>query len=310
MNIIKAYLKQLHEGEGNTIDIVWCAICYGASPNNYREFGFKKLSAKQRSTYVTNRLSEKMIKKYNKSEYVSLFEDKALFAEKFSEFFGRKWIRTEGMNKEGLLRFLHSVGNQVIYKPIGSAQGIGIRVYQEQDYDNIWEKIRELPSAIIEEWIPQHPIISAVYQDAVNCLRIITVYRDGITHFLAGGMTWGCGEKIANASATGIVSPVNFDTGVLEKPAADFKGNIYERHPYSSVPLVGFQLPYWNETKAMLRKAAAVVPQVGYVGWDIAITPTGPVLIEGNTTPGYKFYQIPAHMVNGIGNRKVYEQFL
>ena len=57
----------------------------------------------------------------------------------------------------------------------------------------------------------------------------------------------------------------------------------------------------------MLKKAAKEVPEVAYVGWDIAITPEGPVLIEGNTTPGYRYYQIPAHMQDNIGNKKRYE---
>lgn len=34
----------------------------------------------------------------------------------------------------------------------------------------------------------------------------------------------------------------------------------------------------------------------------------GPILIEGNTTPGYKYYQIPAHMDDKCGNTLIYEK--
>lgn len=123
-------------------------------------------------------------------------------------------------------------------------------------------------------------------------------------------MTWGNGKKIANASASGIVSPVNFETGILEKPAADFQGGYYHNHPITNANLVGIELPYWNEIKEMLISAAKEIPQVAYVGWDVAITPSGPILIEGNTTPGYRYYQIPQHMENKCGNRSVYEKCL
>ena len=73
---------------------------------------------------------------------------------------------------------------------------------------------------------------------------------------------------------------------------------------------MNIQLPYWKETLWMLEKAAAQIPQLGYVGWDVAITPDKPILIEGNTTPGYRYYQIPAHMENKCGNRRVYENCL
>ena len=178
------------------------------------------------------------------------------------------------------------------------------------DLEEVWNKTQNMPKAILEEWIQQHEELNAVYSDAVNCLRIITLYKDGKTHFLAGGMTWGNGMKIANASASGIVSPDNFNTGQLDKPAADFYGNCYSNHPITKAKLMGIKIPYWRETIKMLKKATALVPEVGYIGWDIAITPTGPIIIEGNTTPGYKYYQIPIHMDNKIGNKKRYKKWI
>lgn len=309
MSKVSEYLKQLNGG-GNAVDIIWCTLRYGASPNNYREFGFEKLNHSQRNTYVTNRLSRQMIKRFNDQSKIDVFENKVMFAQRFTEFFGRDWIASDGITLEELIRFSDDVGGKYIYKPVGNAQGLGIKVYENADAKKVFKEIKDSPPAILEGWITQHESLDTVYNDAINCLRIITVYKDCQTYFLAGGMTWGNGQKIANASASGIVSPVNFENGVLEKPAADFSGYVYSNHPISGYPLVGFQLPFWKETIEMLKEAAKVVPEVGYIGWDVAITPNGPIIIEGNTTPGYKYYQIPAHMDNGIGNKAVYANCL
>lgn len=308
--MIKSYINQLKtnsEGLFNCFDIICSGIIYGASPNNYKNFGFKELNHKQRATYVTNRISRKMIKTFNDPDYIDIFEDKIKFAERFSKYFGRTWISTKNLTYSSFLEFVKDK-DQIIYKPINNAQGQGIKVFKiEENPENIFNRIiAPKEDAIIEEWIEQHPVLSNIYSEAINCLRIITVYKNRQTFFLTGGITWGNGKKIANASASGIVSPVNFKTGILDKPAADFEGHVYEKHPITNVNLMNLKVPYWDETIEMLKRASSEIPQVGYVGWDIAITPNGPVLIEGNTTPGYKYYQIPAHMINKTGNKEIY----
>lgn len=296
-------------------DMIWCGAKYGASPSNYTLFRFDKLSNRQRSTYVTNRLSRRMIRTFNDPSYITVFEDKTLFAKHFHKYLNRELLETENMSFEQFSEFVRGK-DKIIYKPAANAQGVGIRVYDDLNDSNlcgIYKEIKELnEKAILEQWIPQHHILNQVYSKAVNCIRIITVCQHGQVTCLTGGVTWGNGKKIANASASGIVSPINFKTGILEKPAADFSGNIYEKHPITDAQLVGIKLPYFNETLEMIQKAAMEVPQVGYIGWDIAITPDGPVIIEGNTTPGYKYYQIPAHVEkDGTGgNRELYERCL
>ena len=41
-----------------------------------------------------------------------------------------------------------------------------------------------------------------------------------------------------------------------------------------------------DEVRAFIDRVARVVPQVQYVGWDIVVTPDGPVLVEGNWGAG------------------------
>ena len=254
-----------------------------------------------------------MIQKFNDPQYIDFFEDKTKFAEKFAPFFKRKWLSTKDLTEEKLRSFVQGIDSQFIYKPVGNAQGQGIRVFSsEENVSRLYQEITAHSEvAILEQWIEQHPALAEIYSEAINCLRIITVLKNDKLHYLTGGITWGNGKKIANASASGIVSPVDFATGILAKPAADFHGHSYSRHPISGAMMVNFQVPFWKETLEMLECAARIIPQVGYVGWDIAITPTGPVIIEGNTTPGYKYYQIPEHLLpDKYGNRKIYQELL
>ena len=72
----------------------------------------------------------------------------------------------------------------------------------------------------------------------------------------------------------------------------------------------GFAIPYWEEAKAMCLEASQVVPQMRYVGWDVAITPNGPVFVEGNNLPGYDILQMPPHTPDKVGMLPRFREFV
>ena len=55
-----------------------------------------------------------------------------------------------------------------------------------------------------------------------------------------------------------------------------------ERHPVTGFNLRGVQPPMWNDIVALGKKAALAFLPSKCLGWDIAVTATGPVLIEAN----------------------------
>jgi hypothetical protein len=325
-NSIKSYIDSLNQTVNRVkringknklyimADIVLCAIKYSASPNNYYSFRFFEIDGRKRNTYVTHGLSKEIIAKYNDNAYRDIFEDKIKFAKKFSQFYGREWVSLKDLSYGDFERFIRNK-NIVIYKPVDLAQGQGIKriiINEFRDFYAMWEclKTNYGNNGILEEWINQHEKIAKLYSGAVNCLRIITIYKNGKLNMLTGGLTIGNGREIANASCGDMVAPVDLETGIIKFPAEDMLGNIYTNHPITGEKIEGFQVPYWDEVANMLSCAAKLVPQVCYVGWDIAITPTKPILIEGNTSPGYKFYQLPSHLPDHIGNKSIYEKFL
>lgn len=295
------------------LDILRCLFKYKASPNNYLKFEFYNLTAAQRATYVTYGVSQQMIRKFNNPKDIDVFENKLKFAEVFQDMFGRAYLDTSKMTFQDFEVFCKGK-EKFVCKPTGGSQGTDIRVFHiaQDDLTNIYAEIMEkyVSGFMLEEWIEQHSVLSDIYPDAVNCLRIITVYDGKTTDFLTGGVTFSLHSEIANGSQPSIVAPVDLETGILYKPAATFGSKLYVNHPTTGKRILGVQLPFWQETIALLMRASQRVPTVGYVGWDVALTPTGPILIEGNTTPGYKYYQIPAHLSDGIGNLAVYQRAL
>ena len=59
--------------------------------------------------------------------------------------------------------------------------------------------------------------------------------------------------------------------------------SIVPNHPTTGRPISGFQLPHWRETRELVRQAAQLFWPLRTIGWDVAITQDGPVLMEGNS---------------------------
>ena len=57
---------------------------------------------------------------------------------------------------------------------------------------------------------------------------------------------------------------------------------VLNQHPVSQKPFKGFIIPCWTEVCELARRAAMAALPVRTIGWDIAVTPQGACLIEGN----------------------------
>jgi len=65
----------------------------------------------------------------------------------------------------------------------------------------------------------------------------------------------------------------------------------YDRHPVTGVAIAGRDVPCWDAVAALAERAHRVTRDRVLVGWDIAITPSGPLLLEGNSYPDVHYPQ-------------------
>lgn len=84
----------------------------------------------------------------------------------------------------------------------------------------------------------------------------------------------------------------------------------YDVHPNNKTVFKGFKVPYFEEAAQMCKEAALVEPNMRYVGWDVGITPNGPVFVEGNNLPGYDMCQNHRFHDDGCGMKEVFEKVI
>ena len=154
----------------------------------------------------------------------------------------------------------------------------------------------------LEELLLQHPDVAAIYPHAINTVRAVTILQDGEPHLVCTYFRIGNGGRhVDNFNSGGMVVPVDEKTGTVLDKAIDKTKALYATHPMTGTPIKGFRFPDWDKAMDMVKQAATRVSQVGYVGWDVAVTPDGPEFVEGNTFCAHDFWQLPPHTPDKIG---------
>jgi hypothetical protein len=95
---------------------------------------------------------------------------------------------------------------------------------------------------------------------------------------------------------------------MINYPAIDKDTNVFEIHPETNKKIIGIKIPMWNDVKQLCIDACDVVPEVGYIAWDVCLGSKKPCLIEGNDFPGHDLYQLPVHRKGNIGLLPVFKK--
>tara|TARA_R110002124_G_scaffold9337_4_gene47843 strand:- start:106 stop:1332 length:1227 start_codon:yes stop_codon:yes gene_type:complete len=67
---------------------------------------------------------------------------------------------------------------------------------------------------------------------------------------------------------------------------------IIEHQPVTGTKLPGFKVEQLPDAVALVKAAHMLMPELGIIGWDVALTDKGPLIIEGNGNPSCSHYQL------------------
>lgn len=152
---------------------------------------------------------------------------------------------------------------------------------------------------LVQARLENHPTLAAVSAGGLCTARMITIRPlGGEPELLVAIQRMPVGDTVIDSfSGGGVAAAIDVDAGRLgialrRNPRA--LADSIARHPTTGVPITGLQLPDWADAVALVERAHGLAaPSIPIVGWDLAFTPDGPVLVEANNVPGIWLIQIP-----------------
>lgn len=146
---------------------------------------------------------------------------------------------------------------------------------------------------------------------ALSTFRIVTCLDElGRPEVVAAVMRMAIGDnhRVDNIHAGGIAAPIDLGTGELglaSNLGTDARLGWVEKHPDSGGLIRGRFVPQWKEACSLAERAHLAFADRAIVGWDIAATADGPIIVEGNAAPDLDLMQRP--MRRGLAESRLNE---
>lgn len=145
-----------------------------------------------------------------------------------------------------------------------------------------------------------HPEIAGLCVESLMVVRVFSMLNENGDPEITFAMLRILGKLEPSwQSRVEWAAPVDLETGMLGRLTGDVPEAFihrHRRHPITGHPILGLVLPFWHELKATAVQAHRTLTMDRLViGWDVAITPTGPRILEGNVLPDVIFPQRVGH---------------
>lgn len=283
-------------------DMVISSLKYNISLLEYFQFQFHTHRDRtwRRSWAGTGYMYEYQLY-MNPPQHRSALEDKVKFLTVYKRFVQHGYASLQQLEKEPALArtLIEAPAGKLVFKHSKGQCGNGIVVLPSRGMDprRILELLHEQGNDYVEEFVLQHPDLMRMSPSGLNTVRVVSqVRKDGSVDLLAARLRITVNSSVDNLAAGNMAAPIDLETGRVCGPAvySDITKTAATHHPVTNTEIIGFAIPFWNETAAMIREAAKTAPENRSVGWDVAITERGPELIEGNHDWCKLLWQLPA----------------
>lgn len=216
-----------------------------------------------------------------------VFGDKMNTYKKYHMYFGREAISLSAFSDyDAYLSFVKNHSCFVkknVYKSCGQSVELIDTENDGRNEKDLFEYLISDGKVILEEIVHQSEKMAIFNTSSVNTIRCITLRTKKEMLLPYCFMKIGRdGAFVDNGGAGGILVDIDPSTGMIGTDGVDENGIRYEAHPDSGVHFRGYQLPAWNEIVLMCRQMSEHISTVRMIGWDMAYTDNGWIVIEGN----------------------------
>ncbi len=276
--------------------IGWNFLTQGTGYTDYFRGDFINLTKQEKKTFATAKRFYRLIEYMNDEQYSIVLGDKLLFNEIFKEYLKRDFINLRKSSVEDFKAFLADK-TTVFAKETNGECGHGIskiKVSEINDVEALYNKCVENNQLLVEDAIIQHDDLNQINPHVVNSFRIVTVYKDGKAKVISNALRINQDETDVIGCTHDLYFSLGAD-GKIDSNVIDDYANVYDTHPMTGKKFVDVCISGVKEAFEMCEEAHRRIPQVRYIGWDVAFSVNGPVMVEGNEYPGYgilQFYKL------------------
>lgn len=156
------------------------------------------------------------------------------------------------------------------------------RLWMERDILSYLRYLGAGKSYLLQRQLRPAPEVEELSNGRVPTVRVVSGrFPDGRVVLLAAVVKMPRGRQIQ--SSYGLCATVELDQGRLGRGFPYLPAHPgYERHPDGGGPIQGRHLPYWPEVKRLVLEAHRHFPEWPALGWDVALSRQGPLLLETN----------------------------
>ncbi len=286
-----------------------CLFIYGSFVKEFFMYDFVHLNDKGRREYVTEISRYRIYPFFNGRKKRVEMQSKYKAYQSFKKFYQREVIFIGSETTAEELDHFFSSRNCGVLKPDMSGCGKGVEIVRLADYNSKEEAFSFILSHrnhVLEEYVTEADFFRRLHPQSVNTVRIYACRLKEKTVIFGSHLRIGLDDSVVdNAAAGGVIVSLT-NEGIAWTSGVDEFGNTYLFHPDSHVFIPGMKMPEWDKAVSLVEEAMLVFPDIRFVGWDLAYTDNGWIIIEANDNGQFHGYQIPYHH----GCRKELENYI
>jgi len=292
-------------------DIKRCYHQIKSSPEEYFLMGLRQLDKHQREKFLTDKyLFMTMGTLVPREKHDLEIEDKMHFYTMAKKYFKRQAVEVSSSDDYEKFEAMVLSVKDVLFKPNDACMGHGIEACYIKSVEDAKSKFEYLLGKggrwIVEERVHQSKEMAMWNESSCNTVRYLSfLNKNGffvITPFFRTGRK---GSVVDNAGSGGVFANVDPQTGCLCTDGVDELGRTYDKHPDSGLVFKGWQIPRYDELVSTVQTMhKEIMPTHPYIGWDMALTDEGWVVIECN------WGQFVNQFADHIGRKKEFLKYV
>jgi hypothetical protein len=151
---------------------------------------------------------------------------------------------------------------------------------------------------LLQELLQPHPMIEDLCGPRICSVRMVAIVDRAGGRLLSTLWKAATGRNMADNywGPGNLVGPVELETGRVGRMFTGLGRDIkyVDQHPDTGKTLTGAILPDWSAAVDLCLQAGMTLPGLPMQAWDIALTASGPVILEVNVNGGMRLPQLVA----------------